>query len=126
MNNRNILKAYQLLQSMTPDELVMLNLLRGLSESEREQLIEVMGPQTKSPKKSTKKAGKKSQRASSLQQQIQSTSKSKTNGEEKCGQLVAGLPCGAGPSDPIHDETFGYAGYHEFAPGKSIAQSAGD
>lgn len=67
------------------------------------------------------KSLKKSPRAASLQQQIQSRASSATGTPKSVSRCTykfedGGETCEAIASDPIHDQTFGYAGYHPFQP----------
>lgn len=115
MNIRNVLKTYSLLRQLSDDETALLTTLRNLNDSEREQLVESLVPTKGTGKGAKKKRSTKSPRATSLQQQIQATTKATTNG--RCIFEVPdsnGAMCDATASDPIHDQSFGYAGYHEF------------
>lgn len=132
MNIRNVLKTYSLLRALSDDESALLSTLRAMNDTERELLMESLSPSAKGTKKASKKAGKgasKSARASSLQQQLQTAAKLKA---DHCTFLMKANGgqeemCEAKPDDPIHDETFGYAGYHPFAsssPARSAAKGS--
>jgi hypothetical protein len=124
MNLKTVLRTYSLLRQLTDDESALLATLRELSENERELLVESLSPQ-KSGKKSTKKpAAAKSSRASSLQRQLQQAPKS-TSPIVPCVYDLGGQPCGATADDPIHDQSFGYGGYHEFEGGKQVVGATG-
>jgi hypothetical protein len=66
MNLRNVLRTYALLRSLTDDESALLETLRGLSESDREQLVESLSPSGGRKKKAAKKSSSKSPRASGM------------------------------------------------------------
>lgn len=69
------------------------------------------------------KSATKSARASSLQQQLQTTAKPKADYCTFPMKANGGREemCEAKPDDPIHDQSFGYAGYHEFQPPQQAA-----
>lgn len=104
MNLKNVLRTYSLLRSLTDDESALLETLRGLSEGEREQLV-----QSLSPGKVVKKATKKSSKLPLM-----------------CGYVFpddahpyAGHTCTALEDGPIHRDR-SLTGYHRFVkPRKS-------
>lgn len=55
MNLKNVLRTYGLLRSLTDNESALLETLRGLSESDREQLVESLSPSGGGKKKAAKK-----------------------------------------------------------------------
>lgn len=57
-NYRNILKVYKLERELAPDDLALLNTLRGMSDAERELLAEALGPSAKTSKPVVKKLKK--------------------------------------------------------------------
>lgn len=126
MNIRNVLTVYTKLRNFTDDESALLETLRAMNDSERELLVETLSPQKSSSKKPSSKSaarGAKSKRASSLRQQISTKATTATSNDGPCGYSFSdGTECQAPPSDPIHDETFGYAGYHPFVPAASTAE----
>lgn len=67
MNIRNVLRTYGLLRQLTDDESALLTTLRGMSDSERDLLVESLAP---AKAKAKRKAGTKSRRASALGEQI--------------------------------------------------------
>lgn len=122
MNLRNVLRTYALLRQLSDDESALLDTLRSLSESERDQLVETLSPVKAATKKRKPRTGAKSARAASLAEQIKSTGKA-----PRCVREIddnGGLtPCDPLVDDPIHDKGAGYLGYHEFEPSKSNAAS---
>lgn len=102
MNIRNVLKAYGLLRQFSDDETALLNTLRGLSDSDREQLVESLAPQVKP--KPRRKREKKSAHAASLQQQIAGVANRPS--ANQCAFEVRinddRASCGAVAGDPIH------------------------
>lgn len=120
MNLKLILRTYSALRQLTDDETALLETLRGLTDTERELIIEALSPQTKSTKKSSKKPSK-SRRASGLRDAISRGNPTPEQPQRPCAyQQIGGngslVDCGALRGNPIHDSTFGYAGYHEFSP----------
>lgn len=121
MNLRNVLRTYALLRQLTDDETALLNILRGMNDSERELLVESLSPQKAAVKK--RRAAAKSPRAQSLAAAIQQTPKIETDtGNVRC----AGEDCNARAADPIHDPAGGYFGYHEFVAPDAQAAGVGD
>lgn len=119
MNLKLVLRTYAALRQLSDDETALLTTLRNLNDSEREQLVESLVPTKGTGKglKKTRKSREKSPRASSLQKQLQVTGKGTGNGHcvfEVTGGDGLRETCDATANDPIHDQSFGYAGYHEF------------
>lgn len=126
MNFRAVLKVYNGLRQLTDDESALLNTLRAMNDTERELLVESLQPQKAAGKKAAKarKSASKSPRATSLSSVIQRTPKTKDDDDsssQQCSYQMGDETCDATISDPIHDESFGYAGYHPFQP---LARSA--
>ena len=125
-NFRNVLKVYGLMRNFSPDDEALLNTLRGLSDTDREQLIELLGPQKRTTtKKLASKGASKSRRAASLASAIQGTMKSADT--QHCTFIVnpaEGEACGAVVDDPIHDMT--YMSSHQFQTETAKAASGGD
>lgn len=125
MNWKLVLRIYGNLRQLTDDESVLLNTLRAMSDTERELLVESLQPQKLAGRKAAKsrKSGSKSPRATSLSSVIQRTPKTKDDdgSSQPCSYLMGNESCDAVVGDPIHDKSFGYAGYHPFQP---PAQSA--
>ena len=114
MNIRNVLKTYGMLRQLSDDETALLNTLRGLSDSDREQLVESLAPQAKP--KPRKKREAKSARASSLQQQIANAATGQVN-VELCG--ICGNEAG------YQDHFKPSPNYHPFASSSSARSAAG-
>lgn len=89
MNFKQVLKAYAILRNLTDDESALLETLRGLSESDREQLVESLSPGG---------AGKK-----------------KAATVEKKGQCAA---CDHVKTHPVHTQS-NRVGYHVYQPTRS-------
>lgn len=127
MNIRTVLKTYSLLRQLTDDETALLNTLRNLNDSEREQLVESLVPTKGTGKGAKKKRSPKSPRATSLQQQIQATKR-----PALCTYIMTingnSEPCQGTENDAVHDKDAGYAGYHPFVSSSSarnaVAQSS--
>ena len=127
MNLRNVLRTYALLRQLNDDESALLDTLRTLSESERDQLVETLSPVKTATKKRKPRTGAKSARAASLAEQIKSTGKAKAADDEQCvHQFSSGELCAESTDSGIHDPAMGYQNYHEFQPPKSSAASGGD
>lgn len=113
MNFKQVLKAYTVLRSLTDDETALLDTLRGLSEGEREQLVESLAPVKTAAKKAGKKSASKSPRASSLAQQIRSTGKSQSH-------LSEGPICTiCARTEDYEDHAQPSPHFHEFQPPRS-------
>lgn len=118
MNIRNVLKTYANLRQLTDDETALLNTLRQLNDTERELLVASLQPE-KVIKRASKKPSK-SKRASGIESAISRSNATQTRLRRPCTYQVddnGGLvDCGEMQSNPIHDATFAYVGYHEFVP----------
>jgi hypothetical protein len=68
MNIRNVLRVYIQLRQFSDDETALLETLRGLSEGDREQLVESLAPVKAAVKKRKPRA--KSVRASGMEAQL--------------------------------------------------------
>lgn len=129
MNLKNILKIYALERQLNPDDIALLETLRGLNDAERESLVVALQPEKTATKRASKKSSKpasKSAHAQLLSSVIQRTPKLKADAEAvheetvcvyrypKDGPINAGQLCSMEESFAVHDERMGYAGYHEF------------
>jgi hypothetical protein len=87
---------------------------QNLSDEEWNLFLDLVAPETVSPPKPTRrrKAGKKAGTTSG------NSRRGLPQVRPSCVGFVLAdghqVPCNAPPSDPIHDEARGYAGYHEF------------
>lgn len=116
-NFRNVLKVYGLMRNFSPDDEALLNTLRGLSDADREQLMELLGPAKKPAKKAATKTASKSRRAASLGTQLQ---QARHASDAVCAFVYNdGKACSEGWPNAIHDKAAGYAGYHEYVPAAS-------
>lgn len=130
MSYRDALKVFKLERALNDDETAFLNTLRGMTDAERELTVEALSPQTKKPtKKAATKSASKSRRATSISTAIQGTAGAAGRSTGACSFSMDGGECSAPANDPIHDPTFGYAGYHPFvesspAPGAAQGSSS--
>lgn len=85
-NFRNVLKVYGLMRNFSPDDEALLNTLRGLSDADREQLMELLGPAKKSTKKAATKSASKSRRAASISDAIKGTAEAAGGGATLAGR----------------------------------------
>lgn len=115
-NFRNVLKVFTMMRDFEPDDHALLNTLRGVTEAEREMLVEALGPVKRATAKRARKASK-SPRATSLAGAIAGTAKGFC-----VYKVTPGATCNETESNPIHDKNAGYAGYHPFQP--AAAQAA--
>jgi hypothetical protein len=128
MNIRNVLRTYGLLRQLSDDETALLETLRGLNVSEREQLVESLAPvkAAKKPRKSRGKSARASSMAetlnSNLQQRRRSTADDAT-GESQSPSLLCGA-CGNEESYQDHFKPSPH--YHAFAVSKTAQSAAGD
>lgn len=113
MNLRNVLRTYALLRQLSDDESALLDTLRSLSESERDQLVETLSP-VKVAKKATKKSSK-SRRAESLAEKLKDTPKPHL-GEGPVCQICS-------HTEDYEDHAQPSPHYHEFQLPKSNAAS---
>ena len=122
MQIRNVLRTYTLLRQLSDDESALLETLRQLSESEREQLVESLSPGRTTSKKSAKKSSSKSSRASgmaaaikkSLESQKRVTAESDSDPNAHCQkEFEGGFVCDE-PADANVHHLRGATGYHEF------------
>lgn len=117
MNLRNILRAYSMLRQLSDDETALLEALRELTDSDREQLIESLAPAKPTARKRKPRVAR-SPRAESLATAIQGT---------------VGKPhLGDGPVCTICSHTEDYEDhaqpsphYHEFQPPKPVMVTTG-
>lgn len=115
MNIRNILRVYGLLRNFSDGETALLETLRSLTDSDREQMVETLAPAKVAVRK--RKSRAKSQRAESLATAIQG--RTKPAPEPRCVfPMSDGIPCTDGRHSPIHKENFGN-GYHPFQSANS-------
>lgn len=120
-NFNNVLKVYGLMRNFSPDDEALLATLRGLSDVDRERLIELLGPAKRATKKPANKTVSKSRRASLAGAMRDSI---KVHIEDHACRFKGddGMYCGLPEVSPIHDKSFGYAGYHEFVPPATTAK----
>lgn len=126
-NFRNVLKVFTMMRDFEPDDHALLNTLRGVTEAEREMLVEALGPVKRATAKRARKASK-SPRAASLAGAIATRPKRTPDMPEAiCTfQYHDESFCDQGESNLVHDKTAGYAGYHPFTPAAAQAASGGD
>jgi len=134
MNLKNVLRTYGLLRNLTNDESALLETLRGLSESDREQLVESLSPGKVAGKRTTKKPSSKSPRASAMAAVIKDSLKRGQEAKDKSSersddpnehcqkQLNDSTICDE-PADANVHHLRGATGYHEFVAGKLSARS---
>jgi hypothetical protein len=121
VNIRTVLRTYSLLRQLTDDETALLETLRSLTDSDREQLVESLAPVKVAVKKRVRKAQVRSQRAESLASAIQGAAKPAVSSAN--GPLCA--ICGH-PAD-YEDHAQPSPHYHEFeAAGVKASVAAGD
>lgn len=116
MNIKLVLSTYSKLRQLTDDETALLETLRRLNDSEREALVTTMQPQKPTTKKAGKKASK-STRATGMQAQLNKNMAQQRQAKDDgaCTYVLEnGSVCNTGDSNPIHDKSFGYTGYHPF------------
>lgn len=116
MNLKNVLRTYVLLRNLTDDESALLETLRGLSEGEREQLVESLSPVKVVGKKRKPRTTTKSSRAASLAEQIKSTGKASGDKEVICNTC--------GNYEDFVDHFKPSPHYHPFTPPSSAASAA--
>jgi hypothetical protein len=115
MNLKTVLRTYALLRQLTDDETALLNTLRGMSDGERELLVESLSPQKMVKKR--KSTGGKSQRATSLAEQIKSATSNKPL-EETGPKCIA---CGHVEDYEDHQQPSPH--YHPFTlPAQSVGK----
>lgn len=80
-------------------------------------------PAKKTRKKSASKSASKSSRASGMAAAInRSLSQRRQVKDGACTFVLGnGATCNTGDNNPIHDQSFGYAGYHEFQPAGKLS-----
>jgi hypothetical protein len=111
VNFKNILKVYGLMRSFSADDTALLETLRGLTDPEREMLIECLMPE-----KPTRPRIRKTSNARAIAEKIAGTAAADTY----CTYRVEdGDPCDEYASNAIHDPKAGYSGYHEFVAAKA-------
>lgn len=105
----------------------------ALTEVEQKVFLDLVDPQPEPtvPAKQTRKKHGPSKKAQSLSDAISKTPKAES-GTDPCVYQYAkdgpgnpGMVCGELANNSVHDETMGYAGYHEFeAPKAKKAKTA--
>jgi hypothetical protein len=96
------------------NEAKTINLFLSLSDEGKRIVLDVLKSQSATPRKiSTKKQAAATQGAATADKKS----------DARCAARVTGtggaeIPCGYPEDNPIHDKTFGYAGYHEFVAAK--------
>jgi hypothetical protein len=137
MSLKNVLRTYSLLRSLTDDESALLETLRGLSESDREQLVESLSPSGAGKKKAGKKSGSKSLRASGMAKAIGDNLRQKRSAalpndpadpdydpSQQCQkEFDGGFICNE-PADANVHHLRGATGYHEFVGGQAKTMAA--
>lgn len=129
MNFRNVLKVFTMMRDFEPDDHALLNTLRGVTEAEREMLVEALGPVKKATRRRNGTGrGGRSPRAASLAGAIAGTAKRTPDMPEAiCTfQYHDESFCDQGESNLVHDKTAGYAGYHPFQPAAAQAAAGGE
>lgn len=105
----------------------------ALNEVEQKVFLDQVDPQPEPavPAKQTRKKRGRSKKAQSLSDAISKTPKVESDTDPcvyqyaKDGPVNAGMVCGELANNGVHDETMGYASYHEFeAPKAKKAKSA--
>jgi hypothetical protein len=130
VNLKVVLRTYGLLRQLTDDETALLETLRSLTDSDREQLVESLTP-AKAAVRKRKPRASRSPRAESLATAISSRALDGGVSKLRCAHVAEGgddpTACGEYASNPIHDEMAGYSGYHAFeAPEVKASVAAGD
>jgi hypothetical protein len=132
MNIRNVLRTYSLLRQLTDDESALLETLRGLSEGERDLLVQSLAPAKAAVKKAAKKAANKSQRASGMAAAIGGSLQQSRAAERAvdpnyhCQQrLRDGTLCDEAADANVH-HLRGVTGYHEFVAAQSSADNGSE
>lgn len=120
MNLRNVLRTYALLRSLTDDESALLETLRGLSESDREQLVESLSPSGTGKKKAGKKSSSKSPRASGMAAVI------KRNLESQQRAVTEPICATCGNVEDYVDHSEPSPSYHGFESSSSKAAAGAD
>lgn len=126
MNLKAVLRTYAFLRQLTDDETALLETLRSLTDSDREQMVESLAPAKPAVKKRKPRASR-SPRAESLATAIGERTLDGGVSKMRCAYVENDddpTACGEYASNPIHDAQAGYAGYHEFQVPKVAA--AGD
>lgn len=141
-NFRNVLKVFTMMRDFEPDDHALLNTLRGVTEAEREMLVEALGPVKRTTAKRTRKSNK-SPRAAPLGDTIRNNLQRRapaiggfaddTNMIALCSYVFAkdsavnaGMKCGEPAANMVHDKAAGYAGYHPFQPAAAQAAAGGE
>lgn len=109
----------------------LLNQINGLPDEVRlyllDRLIPEPEPEVKPAKKTRKKASRSASKSSRASGMAAALAKNLSR-QRQCVAMVddngGEMPCGEVESNPIHDPTMGYGGYHEFDAGKLSASSA--
>lgn len=117
MNLRHVLRAFGLLRQLTDDETALLETLRNLNDTERELLMESLGPQKRAAKKPASKAASKSRRAASLGAAIQGTA----TGKPHLGEGPFCMVCSH--VEDYEDHQHPSPHYHPFVPPARSAAS---
>lgn len=145
MSLRQVLTIFKTERELNDDETALLNTMRKWTDAERALFIESLSD--KPQKKSSKKAaggggGGRSKRGAALGEKIRDNLQQRqptVGGFADDADMVcayqypndsavnAGLRCGEGSINGVHDKAMGYAGYHEFVapPATSAAGSGG-
>jgi len=102
----------------------LVNQILGLNEEERGYVLDQILPE---PEEQPKQKKTRKKRAASATNQRRGMPTPR-EGNGNCVALVNDTPCDEPQSSPIHDPKGGYAGYHEFQPGKKekVSAASGD
>src|SRR4026207_2537578 len=126
MNLKTVLRTYALLRQLTDDETALLNTLRGMSDSERELLMESLQPGTGTGKK---KVGKKTaspsgnNRRGLPEQKVGETLAgiAKMVGGSDAGKVIAALCAACGHDEGYEDHSQPSPHFHQFQPPQQAA-----
>jgi hypothetical protein len=128
MNIRNVLRTYGLLRQLSDDETALLETLRGLNESEREQLVESLAPvkAAKKPRKPRGKSARASSMAETLNSNLQQRRREATNDVTGEDQSSSPLCTACGNEEGYQDHFQPSPHSHAFAAPKTAQSAAGD
>ena len=122
MNLKMVLRTYGLLRQLTDDETALLETLRNLTDSDKEQLVESLAPAKVAVKKRVRKPqSTRSPRAESLASAIQGAAKPAVSSANDPLCAICGHPA------DYEDHAQPSPHYHEFeAAGVKASVAAGD
>jgi hypothetical protein len=119
-----VLRTYGLLRQLSDDETALLETLRGLNVSEREQLVESLAPikAAKKPRKPSSKSARASSMAETLNSNLQQRRRETTNDVACKDQPSSPLCTACGHEQGYQDHFKPSPHYHAFAaPAQSAA-----